>query len=158
MIYSLAVFAPLVGALVSGLLGRWIGDRAAMTASVLGMLVAAVCGPVAWVMLEWGGAPSGVIPIATWIQAGSFHVDWALRYDALSAVMVAMVGFVSMLIHVYSLGYMAHDNYRRYRFFAYLSLFTFAMLMLVTANNLLQLFFGWEGVGLVLLPADRLLV
>jgi NADH-quinone oxidoreductase subunit L len=148
MIYTLAVFAPLAGALVSGLLGRWIGDRAAMAASVLGMLVAAVCGPLAWVMLEWGGGSSGVVPIATWIQAGSFHVDWALRYDALSAVMVAMVGFVSMLIHVYSVGYMAHDSYRRYRFFAYLSLFSFAMLMLVTANNLLQLFFGWEGVGL----------
>ena len=148
MIYMLAVFAPLVGALVAGLLGRWIGDRAAMAASVLGMAVAAVCGPLAWVMLEWQGAPSGSVSIATWIQAGSFHVDWALRYDALSAVMVAMVGFVSMLIHVYSVGYMAHDSYRRYRFFAYLSLFTFAMLMLVTANNLLQLFFGWEGVGL----------
>ena len=148
MILSFAVFAPLVGALVSGLLGRWIGDRAAMAASVLGMLVAAVCGPVAWILLEWGGAHSGVVSLGTWVQAGSFHVDWALRYDALSAVMVAMVGFVSMLIHVYSLGYMAHDSYRRYRFFAYLSLFTFSMLMLVTANNLLQLFFGWEGVGL----------
>ncbi len=63
-----------------------------------------------------------------------------------------------MLIHVYSIGYMAHDKFRRYRFFAYLSLFTFSMLMLVTANNLLQLFFGWEGVGALLLPADRLLV
>ena len=148
MIYTLAVFAPLIGALIAGLAGRWIGDRAAMTASVGGMLVAAVCGPAAWIMLEWGGAPAGVVSIATWIQAGSFHVHWALRYDALSASMVAMVSFVAMLIHVYSLGYMAHDSYRRYRFFAYLSLFTFAMLMLVTANNLLQLFFGWEGVGL----------
>ncbi|MGH7041104.1 MAG: NADH-quinone oxidoreductase subunit L, partial [Acetobacteraceae bacterium] len=148
MIYTLAVFAPLAGALVSGLCGRWIGDRAAMAASVLGMVVAAVCGPLAWVMLEWGGAAPGVVPIATWIQAGSFHVHWALRYDALAAVMVAMVSFVSMLIHVYSIGYMAHDSYRRYRFFAYLSLFTFAMLMLVTADDLLQLFFGWEGVGL----------
>ena len=148
MIYTLAVFAPLAGALIAGLGGRFIGDRAAMTASVAGMLVAAICGPAAWVMLEWGGAAGGVVPIATWISAGSFHVNWALRYDPLSASMVAMVGFVSMLIHVYSVGYMAHDSYRRYRFFSYLSLFTFAMLMLVTANNLLQLFFGWEGVGL----------
>jgi NADH-quinone oxidoreductase subunit L len=148
MIYTLAVFAPLAGALIAGLGGRFIGDRAAMAASVGGMLIAAVCGPLAWVMLEWGGAASGVVPIATWISAGSFHVNWALRYDPLAATMVAMVGFVSMLIHVYSIGYMAHDSYRRYRFFAYLSLFSFAMLMLVTANNLLQLFFGWEGVGL----------
>ena len=148
MIYFTAVFAPLFGAMVSGLLGKWIGDRAALAASVLGMLVAAACGPLAWVLLEWGGAPAGVISLGTWIQAGGFHVHWALRYDALSASMVAMVSFVSMLIHVYSVGYMAHDSYRRYRFFAYLSLFTFAMLMLVTANNLLQLFFGWEGVGL----------
>ena len=73
---------------------------------------------------------------------------WALRYDPLAAVMVAMVTFVAMLIHVYSIGYMAHDAFPRYRFFAYLSLFTFSMLMLVTADNLLQLFFGWEGVGL----------
>ena len=80
--------------------------------------------------------------------AGRFHVDWALRIDTLSAVMLAMVSFVSMLIHVYSIGYMAHDAYPRYRFFAYLSLFTFSMLMLVTADNLVQLFFGWEGVGL----------
>jgi NADH-quinone oxidoreductase subunit L len=148
MIYTLAVFAPLAGALIAGLGGRFIGDRAAMAASVGGMLIAAVCGPLAWVMLEWGGAASGVVPIATWISAGSFHVNWALRYDPLAATMVAMVGFVSMLIHVYSIGDMAHDSYRRSRFFAYLSLFSFAMLMLVTANNLLQLFFGWEGVGL----------
>ncbi len=148
MTYITAVFAPLFGAMVSGLLGKWIGDRAAMAVSVLCMLLAAACGPYAWVNFEWGGAPAGVDQLGTWIAAGNFQVDWALRYDALSAVMVAMVTFVSMLIHVYSIGYMAHDQYPRYRFFAYLSLFTFAMLMLVTADNLLQLFFGWEGVGL----------
>jgi NADH-quinone oxidoreductase subunit L len=89
-----------------------------------------------------------VVLLGNWIEAGRFHVTWALRYDTLSAVMVAMVTFVGMLIHVYSIGYMAYDTYPRYRFFAYLSLFTFSMLMLVTADNLLQLFFGWEGVGL----------
>src|SRR6201999_287364 len=83
-----------------------------------------------------------------WVDAGRFHVQWALRYDTLSAVMVAMVTFVAMLIHIYSVGYMEHDEFPRYRFFSYLSLFTFSMLMLVTADNLLQLFFGWEGVGL----------
>src|SRR6202044_3109261 len=88
------------------------------------------------------------IPFSTWIEAGRFHVTWALRYDTLSSVMVAMVTFVAMLIHVYSIGYMGHETRPRYRFFAYLSLFTFAMLMLVTADNLAQIFFGWEGVGL----------
>jgi len=146
MVYAIAVFAPLVGALISGLLGKAIGDRAAMGASVLGMLIAAVCGPYAFFMLVPGGE-TGTLDLGTWIEAGRFHVDWALRYDTLSAAMVAMVSFVSMLIHVYSIGYMAHDA-TRWRFFAYLSLFTFAMLMLVTADNLAQLFFGWEGVGL----------
>jgi NADH-quinone oxidoreductase subunit L len=147
MIYAVAVFAPLAGALVSGLLGRAIGDKAAMGASILGMVIAAICGPLAFFQLT-GGAEPGVLDLGTWIEAGRFHVEWALRYDMLSAVMVAMVSFVSMLIHVYSIGYMGHEVRPRYRFFGYLSLFTFAMLMLVTADNLAQLFFGWEGVGL----------
>ena len=152
MLYVLAVFAPLAGALISGLLGKAIGDKASMGASILGMVVAAICGPLAFFQLV-GGPPVGasgpaVVDLGTWIEAGRFHVDWALRYDILAAVMVAMVSFVSMLIHVYSIGYMGHDAYPRYRFFAYLSLFTFAMLMLVTSDNLAQLFFGWEGVGL----------
>src|SRR3984957_19376937 len=144
MVYAIAVFAPLVGALISGLLGRAIGDRAAIGASILGMLIAAFCGPYAFFTF---GEP-GVVDLGTWIEAGKFHVDWALRYDTLAAAMVAMVTFVAMLIHVYSIGYMAHEARPRYRFFAYLSLFTFAMLMLVSADNLAQLFFGWEGVGL----------
>src|SRR4051794_30756311 len=148
MLYTLAVFAPLAGAVVAGLGGRAMGDRGALTASILGMVVAAICGPIACVQLVGHDVPDGVITIAPWIDAGRFHVNWALRYDTLSAVMVAMVSFVSMLIHVYSIGYMGHDAYPKYRFFAYLSLFTFAMLMLVTADNLAQLFFGWEGVGL----------
>jgi NADH-quinone oxidoreductase subunit L len=148
MIYAVAVFAPLFGSLVAGLLGRSIGDRAAMAVSVLCMLVAAAFGPIACFQLVSGDTDPGVVSLGTWVEAGHFHVDWALRYDPLSAVMVAMVSFVAMLIHVYSIGYMAHDAFPRYRFFAYLSLFTFSMLMLVTADNLLQLFFGWEGVGL----------
>lgn len=148
MIYAVAVFAPLFGALVAGLLGRSIGDRAAMAVSILCMLVAAALGPIACFQLVGGDEPAGTVLLGTWVDAGRFHVSWALRYDTLSAVMVAMVCFVAMLIHVYSIGYMAHDAYPRYRFFSYLSLFTFSMLMLVTADNLLQLFFGWEGVGL----------
>ena len=148
MIYAVAVFAPLLGALAAGLLGRVIGDRAAQAVTILCMIVAAICGPVACFMLVGGHAAPGVVPLGEWVDVGRFHVAWALRYDTLSAVMVAMVSFVAMLIHVYSIGYMAHDEYPRYRFFGYLSLFTFSMLMLVTADNLLQLFFGWEGVGL----------
>jgi NADH-quinone oxidoreductase subunit L len=148
MIYAVAVFAPLLGSLVSGLLGRSIGDRAAQAVSILCMLVAAALGPLACFQLVSGDIDTGSLYIANWIEAGRFHVTWQLRYDTLSAAMVAMVTFVSMLIHVYSIGYLGHDTYPRYRFFSYLSLFTFSMLMLVTADNLLQLFFGWEGVGL----------
>jgi NADH-quinone oxidoreductase subunit L len=148
MTFITAVFAPLFGAMMAGLFGRWIGDRAAQAVSILCMVLAAACGPFAWVELEWDGAAPGSDSLGPWIYAGDFQADWALRYDPLSASMVAMVTFVSMLIHVYSIGYMGHDKYPRYRFFAYLSLFTFSMLMLVTADNLLQLFFGWEGVGL----------
>ena len=148
MIYAVAVFAPLFGSLVAGLLGRSIGDRAATAVSILCMLVAAALGPIACFQLISGHSDPGVVSLGTWVEAGHFHADWVLRYDPLSAVMVAMVTFVAMLIHVYSIGYLAHDAYPRYRFFAYLSLFTFSMLMLVTADNLLQLFFGWEGVGL----------
>ena len=148
MIYALAIFAPLVGAMVSGLLGRSIGDKAAMTASVGGMVVAAICGPLAFFQLTSGVAHPEVFDLGTWMEAGKFHVAWALRYDPLAAAMVGMVSFIAMLIHVYSIGYMGHDARPRYRFFAYLSLFTFAMFMLVTADNLAQLFFGWEGVGL----------
>src|SRR3954452_7629737 len=108
MLYALAVFAPLAGALGSGLLGRVIGDKAAMGVSVLGMVVAAVCGPLAFFQLTAGAEP-GVLDLGTWIEAGRFHVSWALRYDTLAAAMVAMVTFVSMLIHVYSIGYMGHD-------------------------------------------------
>ncbi|MBV8398958.1 MAG: NADH-quinone oxidoreductase subunit L, partial [Acetobacteraceae bacterium] len=145
MIYAIAVLAPLVGALISGLLGRAIGDRASEAVSILVMIVAAVCGVASFIGFVWGGAPDGVISLGTWLEAGTFHVSWALRYDTLSVLMVGMVTFVSCFIHIYSIGYMSHDEYPRYRFFSYLNLFTFAMLMLVTADNLLQLFFGWEG-------------
>ena len=139
--FAIAVFAPLVGSLVALLLGRQIGDRAAQLVTIACMLLASACGVSAFIDLIYNGAPPGVISLGTWVDAGTFHVDWALRYDALAAVMVAMVTCVATLIHIYSAGYMAHDN-TIWKFFSYLSLFTFAMLMLVTADNLLQLFFG----------------
>ena len=149
MIYAVAVFAPLLGAIVSGLAGRAIGDRAAQAVSILVMLVAAACGVASFVAVGLQGGATGVVDLGDWVESGTFHVSWALRYDTLSVVMVGMVTFISTLIHIYSVGYMAHDAYPRYRFFAYLNLFTFMMLMLVTSDNLLQLFFGWEGVGLM---------
>ncbi len=149
MIYAVAVFAPLLGALVSGLAGRAIGDRAAQAVSILVMVVAATCGVASFISIGLQGEPGGTVDLGSWIESGRFHVSWALRADTLSAVMVGMVTFISTLIHIYSVGYMAHDAYPRYRFFAYLNLFTFMMLMLVTSDNLLQLFFGWEGVGLM---------
>jgi NADH-quinone oxidoreductase subunit L len=142
-----AVFFPLLGATIAGLFGRWIGNRAAQWTSVLCMALAAVCGIAAFFEIAFGSQAS-TITIATWIEIDGLDVAWALRYDTLSVVMVMMVTFVSTLIHLYSVGYMAHDATRP-RFFAYLSLFTFMMLMLVTADNLAQLFFGWEGVGLM---------
>ncbi|MDO9707873.1 NADH-quinone oxidoreductase subunit L [Paracraurococcus lichenis] len=141
-----AIFFPLLGASISGFLGRWIGDRAAQWSTVICMVLAAICGSAAFVQVALGGQPT-VVPIVTWMDVGGLEVSWALRYDTLSVVMVAMVTFISTLIHLYSVGYMSHDATPS-RFFAYLSLFTFMMLMLVTADNLAQLFFGWEGVGL----------
>ena len=147
MLYAVAVFAPLLGSLVAGLLGRQIGDRASQAVTILCMMVAAICGTVSFLPVLAGHTLPGFMTLGTWLDVEGFHADWTLRFDTLSAVMVAMVTFIATLIHIYSVGYMSHDKTIP-RFFSYLSLFTFAMLMLVTANNLLQLFFGWEGVGL----------
>jgi NADH-quinone oxidoreductase subunit L len=149
MIYAVAIFAPLVGALVAGLLGRAIGDKAAQAVTILCMLVAAACGITSFIDYAFNGAASGVISLGTWLDVDRFHVEWSLRYDTLSVIMVGMVTTISTLIHIYSVGYMAHEHDPTSRFFSYLSLFTFMMLMLVTSDNLLQLFFGWEGVGLM---------
>jgi NADH-quinone oxidoreductase subunit L len=143
MLTLIAVFAPLLGAVLAGVARPFIGKHLAVGASVLFMVVSAVAG-----IATLAAGIAAPVHVATWFAVGSFSADWSLRQDMLSLVMVAMVSVVSMLIHVYSVGYMAHDKTVP-RFFAYMSLFTFAMLMLVTANNLLQLFFGWEGVGLV---------
>jgi NADH-quinone oxidoreductase subunit L len=144
MLQIILVFSPALGALIAGLFGRFMGDRNAQYATCGLMGVTAVC---AWINLFANlGQPAFRVDLLDWIQVGSFSVDWALRVDSLSTVMMFVVGFISFLIHVYSVGYMSHDPSIP-RFMAYLSLFTFAMLMLVTSDNLLQLFFGWEGVG-----------
>jgi NADH-quinone oxidoreductase subunit L len=148
MLFSVAVFAPLAGALIAGFGGRTMGDRAAQLVTIAFMLLASMCGVSAWISHIYGGAANAIVPLATWISAGNFQLAWALQYDSLSTTMVAMVTCVATLIHIYSVGYMAHEHSTTSRFFSYLSFFTFAMLMLVTASNLVQLFFGWEGVGL----------
>ena len=141
-----AVFPPLAGAIIAGLFGRSLGDRGAQGVTIGLMIIAAVCGIILFLDVAVHGN-ARTVDLATWIASGSLEARWALRFDTLSAVMVGMVTVVSTLIHVYSVGYMSHDTSIP-RFMAYLSLFTFAMLMLVTADDLIQLFFGWEGVGL----------
>jgi NADH-quinone oxidoreductase subunit L len=141
------LFLPLFGAVVAGFFGRAIGDRGAQLVTCGALLLAAALGILLFRdILATDGAR--VIPLASWILAGGVHVDWAIRLDPLSGVMILVVTSVSSMIHVYSIGYMAEDPSIP-RFMAYLSLFTFAMLALVTADNFVQLFFGWEGVGLM---------
>jgi NADH-quinone oxidoreductase subunit L len=144
--YDLIVFLPLFGFLIAGIFGRWIGARGAeyVTCGFLG-----VCFVLSWIaFFHVAGGAEAHVPVANWFTSGKLAVAWALRIDSLTAVMLVVVTTVSFLVHVYSIGYMAEDPSIP-RFFAYLSLFTFAMLMLVTSDNLVQLFFGWEGVGLM---------
>jgi NADH-quinone oxidoreductase subunit L len=138
------VILPLIGALIAGLGNRRLGDRPAMYITSGLMLASFV---MSWVVfLQYDGAPR-VTELFTWFASGDFQASWAVRVDQLSAVMLVVVTTVSSMVHVYSIGYMGHDHSKP-RFFAYLSLFTFCMLMLVTADNFIQMFFGWEGVGL----------
>ncbi|MFT8643997.1 NADH-quinone oxidoreductase subunit L [Gluconacetobacter sp.] len=147
-LFEIAVLGPLFSCIVAGLFGRIMGDGAAKALTTSVMVIAALCGSGAlFTAMHVGGMPV-VVQLADWIRAGSFHAAWTLRLDTLSLSMVAMVTAVSALVHIYSIGYMGHETTPTYRFFSYLSLFTFAMLMLVTSNDLIQLFFGWEGVGL----------
>ncbi|MFL6733054.1 MAG: NADH-quinone oxidoreductase subunit L [Sphingomicrobium sp.] len=141
------VFLPLIAAIIAGLFGRWIGKTPAKVITTGSLFVGAI---LSWpVFLSYIGGSAGpvVLPVVDWIRSGTLTVDWALRVDALTAVMLVVVTTVSSLVHLYSWGYMEEDPSQP-RFFAYLSLFSFAMLMLVTADSLVQMFFGWEGVGL----------
>jgi NADH-quinone oxidoreductase subunit L len=124
-----------------------VGSREAELVTTALLFASMVLSWIAFVYVGFGHHDTRV-PVLTWINSGGLHVDWALRVDTLTAVMLVVVTTISAFVHLYSIGYMDEDPYRP-RFFAYLSLFTFAMLMLVTADNLAQLFFGWEGVGLM---------
>src|SRR4249919_4389233 len=142
------VLAPLLGAILAGLFGRRIGRVGAHTVTILG--VATSFGLSAYVLwqLVGQGAPPFNENVYTWFQVGNIQAHVGFMIDKLTAMMMVVVTFVSLLVHVYTIGYM-HEDPGYQRFFSYISLFTFSMLMLVMANNFLQLFFGWEAVGLV---------
>lgn len=143
---QLAVFSPLFGFILAFLFGKGLGDKGAQFVTCAFMFIAAFCSIVLFFDVILENDPRTVV-LANWISSGALNADWTLRIDQLTVVMMCVINIVSACVHVYSVGYMSHDPHKA-RFMAYLSLFTFAMLMLVSADNLLQLFFGWEGVGL----------
>jgi NADH-quinone oxidoreductase subunit L len=140
------VFLPLVAAAIAGFFGRIVGDRGAQLVTCGALLLSAALAIALFQEILAQEGPR-IQPLFAWIAAGGVEVVWSLRLDTLSGVMILVVTIVSSMVHVYSIGYMAHDSSIP-RFMAYLSLFTFFMLMLVTANDFVQMFFGWEGVGL----------
>jgi NADH-quinone oxidoreductase subunit L len=137
---------PLVASIISGFFGKFIGDRNSEIVTTLLVLISAILSVIVFYEVIVNQYQDNII-LATWINSGSLNVNWSMKIDSLSAVMLVVVTSVSSLVHIYSIGYMSHDPHKP-RFMAYLSLFTFAMLMLVTSDNFIQLFFGWEGVGL----------
>ncbi|QUM71157.1 NADH-quinone oxidoreductase subunit L [Sphingopyxis granuli] len=141
------VFLPLLAALVAGLGQRVIGNVPSKIITTGALFASCALSWPIFLSFVAGTGEASVTPVLHWVQSGALQFNWELRVDTLTAVMLVVVTTVSALVHLYSWGYMAEDPDQP-RFFAYLSLFTFAMLMLVTANNLVQMFFGWEGVGL----------
>ena len=146
--YYAIIFLPLLGAILSGFFGKNLGARNSEIITSGFLVISAI---LSWIALYSIGFNPDVdyikIILFTWLQSGNLDISWALRIDTLTAVMLVVVNTISSVVHIYSIGYMSNDPSRQ-RFFAYLSLFTFAMLMLVTSDNFMQLFFGWEGVGL----------
>ena len=137
---------PLIASIISGFFGKFIGDRNSEIVTSLLVSISAIFSIIILYEVIYNQYQDNII-IATWINSGSLDVNWSMKIDSLSAVMLVVVTSISALVHIYSIGYMSHDPHKP-RFMAYLSLFTFAMLMLVTSDNFIQLFFGWEGVGL----------
>jgi len=141
------VFGPLLAAIVAGLGNRMLGNVVAKSLTTGALFLSMALSWPIFLSFVAGDAETAIVPVLKWVESGALSFDWALRVDALTAVMLVVINTISALVHLYSWGYMAEDDSQP-RFFAYLSLFTFAMLMLVTADNLVQMFFGWEGVGL----------
>jgi len=140
------LFLPLAASIISGFLGKKIGDKFSQIITSLFVSISAILSIIILHNVIFNGYSENLV-IATWINSGSLNVNWSINIDPLSSVMLVVVTLISALVHVYSIGYMSHDPHKS-RFMAYLSLFTFAMLTLVTSDNFIQLFFGWEGVGL----------
>ena len=140
------VALPLIASIISGFFGRYIGDRNSEILTSLLVSISAILSTLIFYEVIVHQYQANV-KIFKWISSGSLDVNWSIKIDTLSAIMLVVVTYVSSLVHIYSIGYMSHDPHKP-RFMAYLSLFTFAMLMLVTSDNFIQLFFGWEGVGL----------
>jgi len=141
------VFGPLLAAIVAGLGNRMLGNVVAKSLTTGALFLSMALSWPIFLSFVAGDAETAIVPVLKWVESGALSFDWALRVDALTAVMLVVINTISALVHLYSWGYMAEDDSQP-RFFAYLSLFTFAMLMLVTADNLVQMFFGSEGVGL----------
>ncbi len=142
----LIITLPLIASIISGFFGKFIGDRNSEIITSLLVSISALFSVIVFYDVIVNQYQDNIV-IATWINSGSLEVNWSINIDSLSAVMLIVVTSVSALVHIYSIGYMSHDPHKP-RFMAYLSLFTFAMLVLVTSDNFIQLFFGWEGVGL----------
>ena len=142
----LILFLPLLASIISGFFGKLIGDKVSQIITSLSVSVSALLSLIVFYKVANTGYENNLI-ITTWINSGTLNVNWSINIDALSSVMLVVVTVISSLVHIYSIGYMSHDPHKT-RFMSYLSLFTFAMLTLVTSDNFIQLFFGWEGVGL----------
>jgi len=140
------IFLPLVAAVISGFFGKKIGERNSEIVTSLFVSISAILSIVIFYKVTILDYNNNLL-IATWINSGSLNASWSINIDTLSAVMLVVVTLISALVHIYSIGYMSNDPHKP-RFMAYLSLFTFAMITLVTSDNFLQLYFGWEGVGL----------
>ena len=139
------IFLPLLGSVISGFFGRYIGSKSSEIITCLCVSISACLSLFIFYKVIYHDYTNHVI-IAKWIESGTLNVNWSIYVDPLSALMLVVVTLISAIVHIYSVGYMSHDPHKP-RFMSYLSLFTFAMLMLVTADNFIQLFFGWEGVG-----------
>ena len=142
----LIIFLPLIGSIISGFFGKFLGSRNSEILTSLFVSISAIFSFLIFYKV-FNESYTNNLNILTWINSGTFNVNWSINIDALSSVMLVVVTLVSSIVHIYSIGYMSHDPHKQ-RFMSYLSLFTFSMLMLVTSDNFLQLFFGWEGVGL----------
>jgi len=142
----LILFLPLFAAITSGFFGKYIGEKSSEVITSLFVSISAILSIIVFYNVVNQDYTNNLI-IASWIKSGSLDINWSIQIDALSSVMLVVVTLISAIVHIYSIGYMSSDPHKP-RFMAYLSLFTFAMLVLVTSDNFLQLFFGWEGVGL----------